>query len=291
MTEEKHPVSYCIGELAWPDIQWYQEKSDVVIIPIGSLEQHGAHLPTLCDSLAVQEITRRTSKATDVPHYPLIWTGYAPHHLKAPCHGYGTVTLRPRTFLDLLYDVGRSAIHHGWNKIIYFTGHASNAKVIDPVLRKLRYDTGAFIGLIKPYSERDLDYIRDIMTGSVEDTPGWHSGEMETSEMLAVNEKLVHMDRAVKEHTHTPSWLPQSFEKEDGASDVKFLDQRFMVFPMEHMEFTDSGVIGDPFAASKEKGEKVIQRYADYCIKAIEEIKKVENVEIKQREFECRVDW
>jgi len=285
-----HPVSNCIGELAWPDIQWFQKKSDIVMIPVASLEQHSAHLPTLCDSLRVDNITKRISKATDVPYYPLIWTGYSPHHLKAPGKGWGSVTVLPTTFNDLMYDVGRSAIHHGWNKILYVFGHASNAKIADPFLRKLRYDTGAFIGLYKPYSERDLHYIRDILTGSVEDTPGWHSAEMETSEMLAVNEEWVHMDRAVKEHTHTPAWLPEAFEKEDGAADVKFLGERFMVFPMEHMEFTDSGVIGDPFAGTKEKGEQILQRYADYGIKAIEEIKKVK-AEVRVREFDNRCDW
>jgi creatinine amidohydrolase len=285
------PVSNCIGELAWPDIQWFQKQSDIVMIPVGSLEQHGAHLPTLCDSLAVQEITKRISAATDVPYYPLVWTGYAPHHLKTPEKGYGTITLRPSTFCDLMYDIGRSAIHHGWNKIVYLFGHASNAKVADPFLRKLRYDTNALIVLYKPYSERDLHLIRDIVTGTVEDTPGWHAGEMETSEILAINEKLVHMERAVKERAHTPAYLPQSFLKEDGAADVLFEGERFLVLPMEHMEFTDSGVIGDPFAASKEKGEKILQRYAEYGIKVINELKKIKSPKIIQREFDCRCDW
>jgi creatinine amidohydrolase len=71
---------------------------------------------------------------------------------------------------------------------------------------------------------------------------------------------------------------------------VKFLGERFMVFPMEHMEFTDSGVIGDPFAGTKEKGEQILQRYADYGIKALEEIKKVK-VEVRVREFTNRCDW
>lgn len=285
------PVSNCVGELAWPDIQWFQQKSDIVMIPVGSLEQHGAHLPTLCDSLAVQEITKRISAATDVPYYPLIWTGYAPHHLKTPEKGYGTITLRPSTFCDLMYDVARSAIHHGWNKILFLFGHASNAKIADPIFRKLRYDTGALIGLYKPYSERDLHLIQDVMTGSVEDTPGWHAGEMETSEMLAINEKLVHLDRAVKERTHTPSYLPEAFKKEDGAADVLFEGERFLVFPMEHMDFTHSGTIGDPFAASKEKGEEVLQRYADYGVKVIEELKKVKADGVFQREFQNRCDW
>ena len=285
------PFSNCIGELALTDIHLFQNQSDIVMIPVGSLEQHGAHLPTLCDSLTVQEITRRISAATDVPYYPLVWTGYAPHHLKTPEKGYGTVTLRPSTFNDLMYDIGRSAIHHGWNKIMFLFGHASNAKIADPMLRKLRYDTGAMIGLYKPYSERDLHLIQDVMTGPIEDTPGWHAGEMETSEMLAINEKWVHLDRAVKEHTHTPSYLPKAFKKEDGAADVLFEDERFLVFPMEHMDFTDSGTIGDPFAATKEKGEIVFQRYAEYGVKVIEELKKVPSPIVFQREFENRCDW
>lgn len=285
-----HPNSWCIGELAKPDIEWYLKKSDIVMIPVASLEQHSYHLPTLCDSLAVQEITRRISKMTDVPHYPLIWTGYSPHHLKAPNEGWGSVTVRPTTFNDLMYDVGRSAIHHGWNKIMYLFGHASNAKICDPFLRKLRYDTGAFVGLYKPYSERDLHYIRDILDGPTEDTPGWHSGEMETAEMLAINEDWVHLDRAVKTRTKTPDWLPQAFEKEDGAADVLFQGERFMVFPMEHQEFTETGTIGDPHAGTKEKGEAVFQRYAEYGAAAIDEIKKVK-AEVRVREFTNRCDW
>jgi creatinine amidohydrolase len=190
-----------------------------------------------------------------------------------------------------MYDVARSAIHHGWNKIIFVFGHASNAKIADPFLRRLRYDTGAFIGLFKPYSERDLHLIRDIMTGPVEDTPGWHAGEMETSEMLAIVPQHVHLDRATKEHTHTPEWLPQSFLKEDGAADVLYEGERFLVFPMEHKEFTTSGTIGDPHAGTAEKGEAVIQRYTEYGIKAIEEIKKIKGVNITQREFNNRCDW
>jgi creatinine amidohydrolase len=286
-----HPVSNCIGELAQPDIKWFLEQNDVVMIHVGSLEQHAYHLPTLCDAMHGIEITKRISEATDVPYYPMIWTGYSPQHLKQPGQGWGSVTLRPSTFMDLCYDVARSAIHHGWNKIMFIFSHASNMKVIDPVIRKLRYETGAFIGILKPYSERDLHLIEDVVTSPPEDTAGWHSAEMETAEIMAINEKLVHMDRAVREHTHTPEWLPKSFVKEDGAADVLFEDERFMVFPMDHNEFTDSGVIGDPFQATKEKGEKFLQLYADYGIKAINEIKKVKVAPLKKRKFDCRADW
>lgn len=284
------PISNCIGDLAQPDIKWFLEKSDMIMVPVASMEQHGSHLPILTDSMQIYEVTKRASALTDVPYTPVIWTGYSPHHLRDVGDGNGTVTLRPSTFLSLVYDVGRSLIHHGWSKIIFMNGHGSNAKIIDPAIRQLRYDTGAFICWAKPYAERDIKFIRDIFENSVEDTPGWHSSEWETSQIMAHNEKLVRMDRAIKERVHTPSWLPPAFAKEDGAADVLFNGQRFLTFPMEHEEFTNSGVIGDPFTATKEKGEKSLDRYAQYMAAALEEMRKVK-VEVTNRAFTGKCEW
>ena len=67
-------------------------------------------------------------------------------------------------------------------------------------LRKLRNETGALIAYYKPYAERYLGMIKDVLEGPTEETPGWHAGELETSQCLCHNPKIVRMDRAVCEY-------------------------------------------------------------------------------------------
>ena len=132
-------------------------------------------------------------------------------------------------------------------------------KVIDPTLRNLRYETGAFIAMYKAYSERDLSIVEGINENPKEETPGWHCSEMETSQNMAYNMGLVRMDRAVKEFVHAPKWLGKAFTKTDGSAGVTFKNQEYIVIPMDHHEYSDSGVVGNPFRATPEKGENCLK--------------------------------
>jgi creatinine amidohydrolase len=106
---------------------------------------------------------------------------------------------------------------------------------------------------------------------------------------MAHDEALVHMERAVKtEMTKTPPFLPKSFLKTDGAPDVKFEGYEYFVFPMEHREFSDTGLIGNPFRATKEKGLEAYRRFAGHLVRALKEFEKIK-VEVKNREFINRV--
>ena len=78
------------------------------------------------------------------------------------------------------------------------------------------------------------------MENPADETPGWHASELETSQMLANDESLVRMDRAVKTLTHIPQWLPKKFGKKDGAPDIQFEGYSYFNFPMDHHEFTDT---------------------------------------------------
>jgi creatinine amidohydrolase len=281
-------VSHCMAELTYPDIQAYLKRSDLILIPMASTEQHGPHLPLSTDTTTAYEVSKRAAEQADVLYTPTVWTGYSPQHMRGAGQGMGTITIRAETLNNLLYDIARSLIHHGFNKLIFVNGHGSNVKVIDPLLRKIRYDTGALVAFYKPYAERYMGLVKDLMENPPEETPGWHSSELETSQMLAHNAKLVRMDRATHTETHIPSWLPPAFRKADGAPDVEFKGYQYFQFPMDHDEFTDTGVIGNPMRATAEKGELAFQRYAAHLVDAIAELSKVD-VQVFNREFRERV--
>jgi creatinine amidohydrolase len=131
--------------------------------------------------------------------------------------------------------------------------------------------------------------IADILEGPPEETPGWHAGELETSQVMAHDEKLLRMDRAVKsERTKTPIFLPDSFLKKDGTPIVEFEGYSYFVFPMEHREFSDTGLIGNPIRATKEKGEEALKRFAGHLARALRELEQIK-VEVKNREWLDRV--
>jgi creatinine amidohydrolase len=168
-------LSHCLADLAYPDIQAYLKRDDIILIPMASLEQHGPHLPLSTDTVTAYEVSRRAAEQADVLYTPTVWTGYSPQHMRGPGQGMGTITIRAETLNNLLYDIARSLIHHGFTKLIFVNGHGSNVKVIDPVLRKIRYDTGAMVAFYKPYAERYMGLIKDLMENPPEETPGWHS--------------------------------------------------------------------------------------------------------------------
>lgn len=278
-----------MGHLCYPDIQEYLKHKDIVMVPVASLEQHSYHCPLLTDSIHCEAITKIAADYAQVLYTPQLWVGYSPHHMGPPNQGLGTCTVRAETWRHMMHDICRSLIHHGFNKVIIVTGHASNMKIIDPLMRSLKYETGALIGVCKPWAENYLGIVADLLEGPPEETPGWHAGELETSQVLSVDEKLVRMDRAIKaERTKTPPFLPETFLKKDGTPSVMFEGYNYFVFPMEHREFSDTGLIGNPLRATKEKGAEANRRFGEHLGRALKELEKVK-IEVKNREWLDRV--
>jgi creatinine amidohydrolase len=269
-------LSWDLGNNSFTDVQEYLRVKDTILVPMASFEQHGPHLPIYTDTITCVEISKRVAEMIAVLHTPPIWMGR------------GTITIRSSTLLSLINDVARSLIHHGFNRIIFINGHGSNVKVIDPVLRKLRYETGALISFVKPYMENYVGILEGLMENPWEETPGWHSSELETSQDLAWNEKYVRMDRANFTKAHIPDFLPKSFEKKDGMPDVEFEGYKYFTFPMDHHEFIETGVIGNPLRATKEKGEEAFRRLSEHVARGILELQNVP-VNVHTREFVDRV--
>jgi creatinine amidohydrolase len=165
-------ISWQLADLSFVDIQEYLKHKDVVLVPMASTEQHGPHLPLWTDTITAMEVSRRVCEMIGVLRTPPIWMGYSPQHMHGPGQGRGTITLRSSTLLAVMYDVARSLIHHGFNRIIFINGHGSNIKVVDPVLRKLRYETGALISFVKPYMENYVGLMKGLLENPPEETPG-----------------------------------------------------------------------------------------------------------------------
>jgi len=289
LAEKSSEKKYNLFECTWVDVKDWLEKTDIVLVPIGSVEQHGPHLPIGCDSMGAWVITQKVVKKSNVPHTPLVWLGYSPYHMY---EGRGTITLRFNTEVDLAYDVCRSLIHHGFNKIIFVTGHTGNLLPLDVAMRKVKYETGAIVACFMGDIEQFGQIAQDMMENPPEEFPQWHASEVETSMVMVYEDienkpGLVRMERAVMEIPHTPDFryskLTEKMKAVGSPHFVVFEDYTIRM-PLDHNEWTNSGVCGNPFTASAEKGHRIYDKIARILIDFIEELKKID-VTVRNREF------
>jgi creatinine amidohydrolase len=194
------------------------------------------------------------------------------------------VTVRSSTLQNLLVDIGRSLIHHGFNRILFINGHGSNQKIIDPVIRSLKYETGALIGFISPIMERHVGVLDGLFGDIVTQTPGSHASDLEIAQMLFARPHLVHLERTNQHELHIPDFLPEAFAKKDGRPDVAFEGQNYFNFPMEYREISNNGATGAYNEASAEVGKEAFRRFATYISRGLHELQK-KPVEITNREF------
>lgn len=268
-------------DMAWPDVKEIIEKTDVVLVPLGSTEQHGPHLPCGIDSYAGYYVAIEAAKKAQVPVAPLMPYGYSPFHMRP--EEPGTLTLSAKTFFHVCYDIGRSLVYHGFKKIVYVTGHTANMPTLDYVIRALRYDTGAMALAYAGDTEEFASRCPDLIDGH-DQLPGWHSGEVETSGAMLFVPELVRTERMATGLPFTPDWLPEGCKKESGSG----FKMSFKGYPIhmafDQWQYSKTGVMGNPMLASKEKGQKIYDRMIDLFADFLVSLKNTE-VEITKRDF------
>lgn len=270
-----------IFDMAWPDVKEILGQTDVVVVPVGSTEQHGPHLPCGIDSYAGYYVAMEAAKKAQVPVAPLMPYGYSPFHMRP--NEPGTLTLSASTFFHVMYDIGRSLIYHGFKKIVFVTGHTSNMPTLDYVIRALRYETGALAVAYAGDTEMFADRCQDLIDGP-DELPGWHCGEVETSGAMLFCPELVRTERMAKGLPFSPDWLPEGCEKDSGSG----FNMKYKGYPIhvafDQWEYSEAGVMGNPFLASAEKGEKIYTRMIDLFAEFLTKLKDTE-VTITKRDF------
>lgn len=186
------------------EVRWQKLRRDEVaaaataggvpLLPIGSIEQHGPHLPIDTDTTAATAVAERAALRLDAPPalvLPPIWWGLSPYWLGFP----GTLTLRPETILALVADLGASIARHGFRRLVIVNGHGGNAGIVG-VAATLLAEHG-----IRAAALSYWDLIpEEIGRRTRRDGSGiGHAGEVETSIALALQPELVALDRVTPE--------------------------------------------------------------------------------------------
>lgn len=283
-------VSYDLAELTAPDVRRYLDARQTVLIPLGSHEQHGQHLPLGTDVITALSVVHRVSAELGVVHTPPVWMGYSPQHMYEPGAGKGTMTVRATTYMALIEDLARSLVHQGFERLIFVNGHGGNNVVIDPVLRQVRYDTGALVVFVHAIIDGGVNtgLFEDILTNAPGDMPGGHGSELETSQDLAWNPDLVRLERAQPNPAEAPPSIPASFLPTDGRSGIAFEGRNHFRMPWGYDDLAPAvGMVGDPTTATAEKGREALDRLAAHVARGVRELESVP-VTIHHRAFDRR---
>ena len=255
---------FLYDEMTWPEIKEIVKENRVVLITTATIEDHGPHLPLLTDAAIAWEVALRAAKrvADDVVLMPPNPHGYSPHHADFP----GGIYIDGETFAHYLMDITDSLIRHGFKKILIFNAHGSNEPWINIVARltvvnhpdKEVWCSVANLEGISEYRKA----LKEILT-----VPGGtnHACESETSLMLVIRPDLVEMTKAKRE---IPLWSDGA--PHDAPSNV---DRPFIWGGEWWSSMTESGILGDPTAATKEKGERLLDAQVSALVQIIKSAK------------------
>ena len=225
-----------LRDLTDTDFQKTKSKKSVAIIPVGSIEQHGAHLPVSTDSEIVSYIAKKIADKMNCFLLPTIQYGVSFEHQPLL-----NLSIPPNTLEKLLTDLCVSLANNGIHRIIILNGHHGNQHALNRIPAKISKKTGLKLQ-VAVYSywhfmKRRFD----------------HAGFVETSIMLAISNK-VQMKKAKK------GLISENLSKKELVRLSKLANKSFV-------KATKNGIWGDPTKASSKEGKKILDEIVVSLVK------------------------
>ena len=249
-------------EMSWPEIKDVVEQGRIPLIPIGSTEQHGPHLPTKTDALLVYEVCKAV--AEKVPDtavvMPPVNYGYNEHHLDFPA----TVHIDHETLIRFMIDIGKSLAYHGFKRMIIVNGHGSNHALMEIAARRITLETKAICASLSYFSIAPEAF--KLLKGESS-----HACDLETSMMLYLSPESVDMSKAVRDWSFQKSKFIKYGVEPGGTSfataggNVQFMDW--------WSRMSKTGIIGDPTKADAKRGKEMFEIFVDKIAEFVTEFR------------------
>ena len=234
--------------MSWPEVAQASETVELVLIPIGSTEQHGPHLGLGQDHLIAHAYCERAAErlAPRLLALPAIPWGISDHHMNFP----GTMTLRPETFLDLLEDITVSMRHHGFRRFLIVNGHGGNRALMSVAVQDLGFRHGHRLPGLRRSLHAGRRFVKlKAIAGEI---PGGHACEMESSHDYYLAPDLI------REEALALGTLDEAFKAM--LAPLKELE---LEWPNAMNAHTPSGALGDARKGTREVGERLIESSID----------------------------
>jgi creatinine amidohydrolase len=242
---------YQFDELTWPEVNEAVAMGKIPIIPTGSVEQHGRHLPLKVDHLCATAVATEAARLAPALSLvlPPVTYGYVHHVMDFP----GSINIHYEHFIQYVLDICKSLAYHGFKKMILVNGHGSNHNLVDMAARRTIVETDASCTFCSWWQLLDLDpSFKEKWRESVFPGGCAHAGELETSMLLHLTPESVRKDQVKSEIVKTNK-MGSRFVWSDlfGSSPMGLIEWT--------SQYTDSGVMGEAEKATAEKGKLVFE--------------------------------
>ncbi len=231
------------------EIKRFAQTGKVVILPVGSVEEHGEHLPLCTDTLQPEYVAREVAEKTDCLIAPTLKYGVCNSTRNFP----GTLSISFESLRMMVRDVLEELIRNGFNRLMVLSGHAGSAHMAalrlaaQDVLQSCRENDSQKTRIIVL---SDYDFAYELKGKYFSENDG-HAGAIETARVKSIKPELVRETR-VRSHPELPRF------------EVLIDSER--LFP--------SGVIGDPTLATAEKGQEINRYVVEKVTRLVENLKK-----------------
>ena len=226
-----------LSRMSWAKALDGLKNTTVALLPVGSTEQHGPHLPLGTDHLTAAEVARRAGERGGWLILPTVPVGVSEHHRQF----WGTLWVEPEVLRDYMVGIARSLGSHGVRRMVFVNGHGGNTAALDEAARILRHED--LFGYVFSWWRA----IPDLIAQEIE-TQGSHAGEMETSAVLAFAPGLV----ASECYSEAVAGAAPEWGKRLHGVEIGF----------DTLDFSQSGATGDPTRATADKGDRLLDAAA-----------------------------
>ena len=269
-------ISNYLPHMTTVEVRNLLKRSDMVIIPVGALEQHGPHLPIGTDFLNGLERAKLIGIAGDILVAPILFPGQSPYHM-----GFkGTITL-PSTLIQEVYlEATKSLIQHGFKKFLILNAHGGNAAITRFIVDRINQETAGIavdlVSAVGPLIEGNTN-ISD--SGETDQQLDRHAGTPETSNSMYLIPELVDLDNAIVADVslpdHLASMLPLVLEGDPVARSVflaEGLKSESTGKGTSAIEMTTTGVWGDrnPNESTSERGRLNTESFVNASVHFID---------------------
>lgn len=238
-----------IADETWPSLAEYFENESLALVPLGSTEQHGPHLPLATDHLIAEAFAREAAKQTEFLCTPTINIGVSSHHKQF----HGTMWVEAPVFRDYVESFTRNLAYHGIDRVIYVNAHGGNVEHLREVGRRLR-DDEVLYAIEWMWNDSIPELVDELFNQN-----GPHGGPKETAMIMHIAEELVRADRL-------------SDAKDDGWTDFSLdgASQHGSATFYDAIDNTKNGVFGDQTDATAEKGEQMFEAATEQLVNLCE---------------------
>jgi len=273
-------VKNYLPHMTRPEVEDLLTRTDMVILPVGALEQHALHLPMGTDFISGVERAKLIAQETDALVVPILTLGQSPYHM-----GFaGSITLRSETIQAVYFEAVESLLRHGFKRFLFLNAHGGNRATVDFLVDRINQETAGIAVNLGSAATPFLSRVEQAPATMLDR----HAGVSETSRTMYLTPDLVDLATAqtatLTMPDHLQRMVPDLLAGDPTVSRI-FLAEGLKAEETgkgtSAREMTSTGAWSerDPQEASVEQGRAETTRFVDAAVQFIERWKELRPME------------